>query len=168
MDASGTGSLEVLREAMRIEAEGRRFYRRAAEAIGDETVSQTFASLANDEEAHLKVVQQQHQALSQGGPWQDAPDIPLRRLDWARPIFPKGREAVQQAMASTNTPQEALLFGLNIETRSFDLYHQAATVAQAAGAQAVFQFLAGEERHHWDLLMLRYEALTGGPVGWTS
>ena len=159
--------MEVLREAMRLEAEGQHFYRRAAEAIGDETVRQTFTDLASDEETHLKVVQQQYEALSGGGHWQDVPGVQRRRLDWDRPLFPKGREAVQQAIASTGTPQEALLFGLSLETRSFDLYHQAATGAVEAQAKEVFQFLAGEERHHWDLLMMRYEALSG-PTGWTS
>ncbi|MEE9202631.1 MAG: ferritin family protein [Dehalococcoidia bacterium] len=167
MDASRTGALSVLREAMRLETEGRQFYRRAAEAIQDETLRQTFADLAGDEETHLKVVQQQYQALSEGGPWQDTPGIPRSRSDWDRPLFPRGREAVRQALASTDTPQEALLFGLSIETLSFDLYHRAATEEEAAQAQAVFQFLSGEERHHWDLLMMRYEALTG-PTGWTS
>lgn len=167
MDESRRGTLEVLREAMRIEVEGRQFYRRAAQAAGHETLRQTFADLAADEEAHLKVVQQQYDALSGGGPWQDIPGIPRRRLDWDRPLFPRGREAVQQAMASTSTPQEALLFGLNIETRSFDLYYGAATGVEEAPERAVFRFLAGEERRHWDLLLMRYEALSG-PTGWTS
>lgn len=167
MDESGKGMLEVLREAMRIEAEGRQFYRRAAEAIDDKTLRQTFSDLAGDEEAHLKVVKQHYDALSGGGHWQDVPGVQRRRLDWDRPIFPKGREAVQQAVASTDTPQEALLFGLSMETRSFDLYHRAATGAVEAQQKEMFQFLAGEERHHWDLLMMRYEALSG-PTGWTS
>jgi rubrerythrin len=167
MDESRRAAMEVLREAMRLEAEGRQFYRRAAEAIADEAIRQTFADLASDEETHLKVVQQQYQALSGGGPWQDTPSMPRRRLDWDRPIFPRGREAVRQALASTDTPQEALLFGLNLETLSFDLYHKAAAGAAEDREREVFQFLAGEERHHWDLLMMRYEALTG-PTGWTS
>jgi rubrerythrin len=151
---------------MRLEAEGRGFYLRAAQALGDETVRQTFTDLAGDEATHLKVVQQQYQALSGGGQWQDIPGVPRHRLDWDRPLFPRGREAVQKAIASTATPQEALLFGLHLETRSFDLYHQAATAAVEVPERQVFQFLAGEERHHWDLLMLRYEALSG-PTGWS-
>lgn len=43
---------------------------------------------------------------------------------------------------------DALLFGLDIENRSYDLYRRAASETTNAEGKAMFEFLAEEERGH--------------------
>ncbi|MDP6509798.1 MAG: ferritin family protein [Dehalococcoidia bacterium] len=69
MNGNTAAALSVLHEALLLEAEGRRFYLRTAEAVGDKTIRQTFAELAGHEETHLTIVQQRLRALSSGSGW---------------------------------------------------------------------------------------------------
>ena len=54
---------------------------------------------------------------------------------------------------------DALLFGLQIENESYELYRKAATETAEPTGQAMYQYLADQERTHFDILMLNYEHL---------
>jgi rubrerythrin len=72
---------------------------------------------------------------------------------------------LEKAVTAKSGDLDALLFGLDIENRSYDFYRRAAVETTDALGKAVFEFLAGEERGHFDILMMRYQYLTGS-AGW--
>jgi rubrerythrin len=61
------------------------------------------------------------------------------------------------------TDEDALLFALGAETKSFDLYSQGAEEATNPEARRLFLSLAAAEQQHFNLIMARYEALFGYP-----
>ena len=64
-----TVALQALRQAMRLEEDGYRFYTAAAERTADPRGKEMFLSLADDEKLHLRIVRDQYQALSGGQGW---------------------------------------------------------------------------------------------------
>ena len=162
-----TAALAILKQAMRLEEEGRAFYLQAAETTGDEEGKETFRALADDEQHHLRLIQRQHDALSSENKWTSSPEIKPTHIDMDKPLFPKGKEALEKAVKAKSRDTDAMLFGLEIENKSYDLYRTAALATTNPLGKAMFEFLAGEERGHFNILMMRYESLAG-PVAWST
>ncbi len=64
-----TNAFDVLRQAMRIEKEGIRFYTRAANAAKGKAVSDLFRRLARDELLHLEKLELVHDNLAEHNEW---------------------------------------------------------------------------------------------------
>lgn len=99
--------------------------------------------------------------------WAGFPEVKKTRIDLDKPLFSKGKEALEKGATAKSSDLDALLFGLDIEDRSYDLYRRAALETVEPLGKAMFEFLAGEERGHFDIIMMRYEYLAG-PVAWQA
>jgi len=152
-------ALEALQRALKLEQDGRTFYLQAAERVTDPKGKTMFASLADDERIHAGMIERQITALSKGQDWLPV-DITADTVDLDTPLFPQGREAFEQAIATDTTELEALAFALKIENDSFELYAQMAIQADDLNARQMYQYLAAAERTHFNLLMSNYESLS--------
>lgn len=155
-------ALRALRQAQALEEEGRAFYRKASQEAADPKTRQALADLARDEEDHLRMISYQLEAFRRGQGWSSQLAVPA--IDLKAPLFPQGQD-LKRALRQDTTDLQALSFGLDIETRSYALYTQAAAESAVPEARAMYTFLASAERAHFETLMMRYEALAG-PVGW--
>ncbi|MEM4725162.1 MAG: hypothetical protein QXP01_09140, partial [Candidatus Hadarchaeum sp.] len=54
---------------------------------------------------------------------------------------------------------EILAMALEFETKSYDKYRREAEMTADAAAREMYEFLASQERLHFDLLMTKYESL---------
>lgn len=160
-------ALAILERAMNIEQEGREFYLKAAQTTKDEQGQETFRTLASDEQNHFNLLKRQHQSLTSRRKWIASAEIKPVKIDLNQSLFPKGREALEKAVTKKSDDRDALLFGLDIETKSYDFYRKAASETANHLGKSTFQFLAGEEKRHFDILMMRFDFLFG-PVAWTS
>lgn len=155
-----TVALEALRQAIRLEQDGYKFYMGAAERTADSRGREMFLSLADDEELHLRIVQDQYEALSAGQGWvSSAEALELKPVDLDKPLFPPEKEALEKAIDSKASDTDALLFALQIENESYELYRKAVTETADPTGKAMYQFLASQERTHFEILMLNYEHL---------
>lgn len=157
-------ALRALLQAQALEEEGCAFYRQASQEAADPKTRQALADLARDEEDHLRMISYQLEAFRRGQGWSSQPAVPAPAMDLKAPLFPKGQD-LKRALRQDTTDLQALSFGLDIETRSYALYTQAAAESAVPEARAMYAFLASAERAHFETLMMRYEALAG-PVGW--
>ncbi len=160
-------ALAILKQAMQLEQESREFYMKAAQTTQDEKGQETFRALASDEQNHLCLIKSQHDALTSENTWVSSPEVKPVQVDLDKPLFPEGKEALDKTVTAKSSDSDALLFGLDIETKSFDMYRRAAVETADALGKAMFEFLAGEEKSHFDILMMRYEYLSG-PTGWSA
>lgn len=155
-----TVALQALRQAIRLEQDGYKFYTEAAERTADPRGREMFLSLADDEKLHLRIVQDQYEALSSEKGWVSFPEaMEMKPVDLNKPLFPPEREALEQAIDPKASDTDALLFALQIENESYELYRKAAAETADPAGQAMYQFLASQERTHFDILMLNYEHL---------
>ena len=158
-------ALTILERAMSIEDGGQQFYREAAQTTQDINGQEMFGTLAGDEQKHYDLIRRQHVALSDKGKWVGSADIKAVEIDLEKQLFPKGIEALKKTITVKSDDWDALMFGLDIEIKSYDLYRNAASQIEDSLGKQMFQFLAGQEQSHWDILMMRYEYFFG-PVSW--
>ena len=158
-------ALAILERAMGIEQEGHQFYLKAAQATEDKDGQETFATLADDELKHYDLIKRQHTALTNEGIWVAVPEINPVPVDLDRPLFPEGIRDLQKEVKPRSSNRDALLFGLDIEIKSYDLYRKGASETGDPLGRQMFEFLAGQEQSHFDILMMRFDALFG-PISW--
>ncbi len=158
-------ALEILKQAMGIESEGHQFYLQAAQTTQDKKGQDIFTSLADDEQKHYDLIKRQHTALTDKGRWVGSSETKPVNIDLNKPLFPRGREALKKAVTNKSGDWEALLFGVEIETKSYDLYRRAALETSDLLGKQMFEFLAGQEQSHFDILMMRFDSLFG-PISW--
>jgi len=139
-----TVALQALRQAIRLEQDGYKFYPEAAERTADPRGQEMLHFLADDEKLHLRIVQDQYEALSAGKGWVSFPEAVERRpepdfgelsravegektIDLDKPLFAPEREALEKPIGVEASDTDALLFALQIENESYELYRKAAT-----------------------------------------
>jgi len=149
----------ALKKALKLEQEGEAFYREAAERTADPKGKTMYASLAEDEALHARIIQREIDALAEGKGWQ-AIEAAEGEIDLESPLFPKGKGAFEEAVRSNASDLDALLFALKIENDSFSLYVEQAKAATDSMAKQFYEFLVGAERTHFNLLMANYESLS--------
>jgi len=174
MNTGTNAALTALNQAIELEIKGQRFYLEAAERTTNPKGAEMFRSLADDEAIHERILRRQLEALGKGKGWMpvltvggisDA-DIGLPEgvaevtSDLTAPLFPEGEEAFQKAVRPDASGLDALLFALQIENESFNLYRELAQTTDDPNGQRMYEYLANAERGHFELLMLNYEHLS--------
>ena len=150
-------SLTVLSQALKLEQEGHAFYLQAAEQTHDAQGRAMFLSLADDEVKHAEMIQRQLHALEGDGAYVLMPDVAVETIDAGAKLF--APEKLASKLGDEPSDLQALHVALENEVASYNLYQAAAQeVADPAGKQ-MYQWLAGAERTHFNLLMLNYESL---------
>jgi rubrerythrin len=149
---------KVLAEALKLEADGQAFYQKMAQRADDADGKAMFEQLAADEVEHYTYIKRQADALEEGKGWKAIPEMDLvESLDAVSLVFPPD-EKVPEKLGDNPDEEEALLFGLGIETESFALYHNSAENTKNPEAKKLFMQLAGAEHRHFEILMQRYES----------
>lgn len=156
-------ALDVLKQGMKLERDGLEFYLSAAERSNDRETARLFRELAADEVDHYNYIGRQYDAIAAGENWVPIPELEdVEAVDVEAPIFPAGVAALE-ILPEDATDEDALLFGLGVEVKSYELYSRSAEEADNEAARQLFRGLAAAERQHFDTLMVRYEARFGYP-----
>ena len=149
---------DVLAQALKLEADGQEFYNKMADRVEDADGRAMFEQLAADEVDHYNYIKRQADALQEGEGWTTIPEMDLvTSLDAVSLVFPPD-EKIPEALGENPDEEQALLFGLGIESESFTLYHNSAEQAKDPDAKKLFMQLAGAEHRHFEILMQRYES----------
>lgn len=150
--------VEVLNKAMTLEKDGRSFYLKAAELTTDAGIQAMFRQLAEDESHHYEYLERQLVAIQCGEDVCALPDIEdIAPIDLRDPIFPSGVEAIED-LAEDADLEDALVFAMGVEDKSFKLYREAAEEIAEPEAKQLFRQLAAVELGHFETLMQRYES----------
>lgn len=150
--------MDVLVQALRLESDGRKFYERLAAQVADRDTAQVFTRLAADEVDHYNYIERQYRALEAGKGWATIPEMAVVEvIDAVSVVFPPGKEVAKE-IPDSPSEEDALLFALGIEDKSFKLYYNSAQIAKDPDAKKLFLQLAGAEQGHFNVLMQRYES----------
>ncbi len=152
---SSNPTITALEEAICLEQEGLSFYQQAAKKTTDAKGREVFEYLAGEEANHERLIRRQLDELSQQKGWTSVGRPADCNL--AESIFPPQRD---QATQGNPDDLDALITGLEIETKSYDMYRKRADESTDPLAREMFEFLASQERLHFDLLMTNYTALS--------
>jgi len=150
---------QVLVEARRLEQDGLAFYRESADRTKSNKGREMFLSLADAEALHQRLIQREIDSLAQEGKWVELPEARGPGRDLSQSVFPRGRQGLEKAVGADATETEALVLALELEAKSYELYRREAQSADHAAAKGMYEFLAGQERTHFDVLMAAYETM---------
>ena len=161
-------ALTALNQAIELEIEGQRFYLEAAECTTNPKGEEMFRSLADDEVIHERILRRQLDALTQGEGWvpvlshvEGLPEgLAEVTADLTALIFPESEEVCEETLRPDESDLDALLFALQIENKSFNLYRELAQKTEDPNGKRMYEYLANAERGHFEQLMLNYEHLS--------
>jgi rubrerythrin len=158
-DPDVQSALLALEVAIQTEKDGRDFYVRAAERTSDPGGKVLFASLADDELEHLRLLQAQREALTEDGRWlpsAESEEHRVREIGGA-PIF--GREALARNVGLHTSELSALRMAYLIEKDAVTFYTRAAHETGDPDARAMYDRLVEMEQEHQQILEEEYNAL---------
>lgn len=165
MNTGTNAALTALNQAIELEVKGQRFYLEAAECTTHPEGAEMFRSLADDEVIHERLLRRQLDALTRGEGWIKSslllPEgVDEVTADLTALIFPEGEKVCEETLRPDESDRDALLFALQIENKSFNLYREMAQTTEDPNGKRMYEYLAKIERGHFDLLMLNYEHLS--------
>jgi len=160
MNTGSNVALTALNKAIELEIQGQRFYLEAAERTTNPKGAEMFRSLAGDEAIHERILRRQLDALTQGEGWVLPDGVAEVKADLTTPLFPENEKEFQKAVQPDASDLDALLFALQIENESFDLYRELAQTTDDPNGKHMYEYLANAERGHFEQLMLNYEHLS--------
>ncbi len=158
--AGSQSALMALDVAIQTEKDGRDFYKRAAERSSDPGGKLLFASLADDELEHLRLLESQRKALAAEGQWLSSPR-PDQRARSAKiegaPLF--SREAVTSNVNAYTSELSALRLAFLMEKDAVVFYTRAAAETVDPDGKAMYERLVEMEKEHQRILEEEYNAL---------
>ena len=168
MSTGNNAALAALNQAIELEVKGQRFYLEAAECTTNPKGTEMFRSLADDEAIHERILRRQLDTLTQGEGWvpvlsmvEGLPEgVDEVTADLAALIFPDSEKVCEEAVRPDDSDLDALLFALQIENESFNLYREMAQTTKDPNGKRMYEYLVNAERGHFEQLMLNYEHLS--------
>ena len=153
---------EALKQGMKLELNGRDFYREIADNVNPEA-AEIFNRLADDEVDHYHYIKRQYEALEEGKGWSPISELDIvEEFDAVSTIFPSDLDKVDE-LSDDPSEEDALIFALGVEDETFRLYANSAERAKEEEAKQMFMQLASAEQKHFNTLMQRYESRFGYP-----
>lgn len=160
MSTVSNAALTALNQAIELEVEGQRFYLEAAECTTNHKGAEMLRSLADDEVIHERILRRQINALNQGESWVLPEGVAEVTTDLAALVFPEREKVCKETVQPDDSDLDALLFALQIENKSFNLYRDLVQTTDDPNGKRMYAYLAEAERGHFERLMLNYEHLS--------
>ena len=144
-------------EAIKTENEGRYFYLMAANSTTDPKGKEVFATLADEEEVHLKYLKKQYLSLLERGEFDKKLKLgPKADFSGANPIF---SEQLLERLSDAHYEMSALSIGVRLELFSTSFYRKQAEESTDPFVKGVFNELAEWEADHYHALLRQLDAL---------
>jgi rubrerythrin len=164
MENEQARTIEVLQLAVRMEVEGKEFYQQASQKSSNKLAKELFQHLANEEDIHRKKFEEIYKALKTGQNWPDV-EPPSEKGKKLKSLFAEATKALGSKVKVAESELEAIKIGMEMETKSYDLYHSRSEESTLPVEKRFYETLAGEERGHHLALLDSYEYLSD-PAGW--
>ena len=157
-------TIEVLQLAVRMEVEGKEFYRKASKKSSNKLAKELFRQLANEEDVHRKKFVEIYEAFKRGQNWPDV-EPPSEKGEKIKSLFAEATKALGSKFKVAESEFEAIKIAMDMEVRSYNLYHSRSKESTLPMEKRFYETLAGEERGHHLALLDSYEYLSD-PAGW--
>ncbi len=147
----------VIREAITLELNGRKFFNHAAEVTHHPRGKKMFLHLAQEEVKHLETFGKLFSEILGGSDWKK--EIRPEDVSDEAPLVEKLKESMKKEEGKGET--EALRIGMELEQNAIDFFQKAAEETDDPVAKKMFLEISEEEKFHYDLLQAQYDSVTG-------
>ncbi len=146
----------VIKKAIKLEINGRKFFSHAEEVTQHELGKKMFRRLAEEEVKHLETFSNMFSSILKGEDWKK--HIKKEELEGESDLIEELRASVQREEGKGEI--EALRLGMDLEKKAIELFQKSAEEIDDPVAKEMFQKICDEERFHYDLLQAQYDSLT--------
>jgi len=160
MESGKAGHLEVLRNAIAMEIEGKAFFEEAAEKVRHQRAKDTFLSLVKQEQRHVDILSAELSRLSAGKNWASLAEITKRASTQLQLSVFKDKEIKRIKLRADAGELDVLKVGIAVEKKSIEYYRAAGAQTIDHNAREIFNWLVGEEAGHLTILNAEYEYRT--------
>ena len=164
MENEQAKTIEVLQLAVRMEVEGKEFYQKASKKSSNKLAKELFQHLASEEDVHRKKFEEIYEALKKGQNWPDL-EPPSEKGERLKSLFAEATKALGSEIKVAESELEAIKVAMDMEIRSYNLYHSRSEESTIPVEKQFYKALAGEERGHHLALLDSYEYFSD-PAGW--
>ncbi|UCE90859.1 MAG: ferritin family protein [Methanobacteriota archaeon] len=149
--------MTILRNAIGMEIEGKKFFRKVAERAKYPRTKEMFGSLVKQEERHVRVLEEELDRLQSGKGWIAPSSIKETGASSAPHEVFEGAKTQASAFDPKSGELEAIRLGMDIERRSIEYYRRAGDEVGSEEAKRVFNWLVGEEAGHLSILKAEHD-----------
>lgn len=151
-------TLNVMREAIKLEINGRRFFEHAAEITHNALGKKMFKKLAHDEIAHLKTFGSIFASLVGKDNWEQS--VEEEKHAESGLIEELKTRVAKQEKQERASELEAIRIGMELERKAIDFFTKSGQETEDTKHKDIFNKIADEERLHYDLLQAQYDSVT--------
>ena len=150
---------QVLEMALQNELRAKEILEGAKENVENPLAKATFDFLANEELKHIAIIKQFAAGVSGEQELDMAELTTLEAKQQIRSIFERFRVAFEEVSATDQPRLETYRVAMDMERAGHDFYRRAAQQASDAKARRLYEFLAGEEIRHFELIQDTHDFL---------
>ena len=147
----------AIKEAIRLEINGRKFFLHAADVTEHEKGIKMFRFLADEEIKHMEVFSKLFSQILDSEDWKQY--VKDEEIRGESPLVEKLKESLKNAEAKGEI--EALRIGMELESNAIEFFKKAAAETDNLTAKKIFREISEEEKFHYDLLQAQYDSVTG-------
>jgi rubrerythrin len=141
--------LEILKQAILLERRGKAFYQKIAENTKNKSVQDVFEMLAEEEQKHINILSEQFKAYHQKKKFVRGNFNEADNSSFASKILTR---EIKEKISAAGFEAAAISAAISMEERAIRLYSESAQTSSDSEANALFEWLAGWEREHLNLL----------------
>jgi rubrerythrin len=157
-------ALQAVRYAIQMEIDGKVLYLQASRDSGNELGKKLFESLASAEDYHRQKFEEIYENISKSHSW-PVVDFRYDGGKTLRTIFSIEINKPAPGIKVTQTELDAIQQAMEIEDKSYDLYHERYEQAGPGAERDYYETIAAEEREH-KLVLLDYYEYLKDPAAW--
>ncbi len=148
---------DVLKKAIQGEIEGRELYRTASEKSSDEKAREVFAFLAEEEDSHIKALQNILKSYAEDEELKiEMPERKITLDNAENPIFSKN---FRERLEGRHFEISAISIGMKLEMDSYKFYSAMAEEEYDIKLKEFFRSMSEWEKSHYNALSREMESL---------
>ena len=155
---------QALQYAIQMEIDGKVFYLKASHESGNDLGKKLLESLAAQEDYHRQKFEQIYENIRKSRDW-PVVDFKPDGGKTLRTIFALEINKPAPKIKVAQTELDAVQKAMQIEDKSYDLYHDRYEQAGPGAERDFYEMIAAEEREH-KLVLLDYYEFLHDPAGW--
>ena len=150
--------LTVIKEAIKLEINGRAFFNHAAEVTHNELGKKMFKKLAQDENRHLDAFGELFSQVMGGEDWKK--QVEQEELKGDSPLIQGLNARMKKQKEEKAGELEAISIGMDLERNAVNYFEKSASETTDPQAKQIFEKICEEERLHYNLLQAQYDSVT--------
>jgi len=148
--------VHVVKEAIKLEINGKSFFNHAADVTQNELGKKMFRKLAQDEVGHLNTFGNLFSSIIGGEEWKKF--VKEEELRGEHTLIDELTLKVEEE--DKKGELGAIRVGMELERKAIDFFEKSAKEATDPTAKEIFAKISEEEKVHYDLLQAQYDYVT--------